>query len=340
MWFILSLLCAVSLSFADLFAKIALRHADIFLVSWVKMAFAFVILLAALPFIRIPSISGHFVRICLVLFPLEVLVQLLYMKAIQVSPLSLTIPFLALSPIFLIATSFLMLGERIDRSGLMGILLIALGSYMLNIDKAAYGFLSPLKAIRSKCLDCCCGSIREVALCPSTTCSLWPYRFGKRRRAQQIVAQERQIGPVEDDWWAERLEDYTSQSYYGDSPEPAGGGPNDAFAGEGSIGEATVSSEEHRPNAALSGRLRHGDARAPETGADFGSDHPSTAFSPIQDRGRPYLTGPTTTVLCLPQLNDTYLSWSKVIRRRYIRRCPWLTSRWNQVEVGWKISGW
>ncbi|MGA1843748.1 MAG: DMT family transporter [bacterium] len=147
MWFILSLLCAVSLSFADLFSKIALRHADIFLVSWVKMAFAFLILLASLPFIRIPSISGHFVRTCLILFPLEVLVQLLYMKAIQVSPLSLTIPFLALSPIFLIATSFLMLGERIDRSGLAGILLIAVGSYMLNIDKAAYGFLSPLKAI-------------------------------------------------------------------------------------------------------------------------------------------------------------------------------------------------
>ncbi|MGA1797031.1 MAG: DMT family transporter [bacterium] len=146
-WFILSLLCAVSLSFADLFSKIALRHADIFLVSWVKMAFAFVILLAGLPWVRVPSISGHFVRTCLILFPLEVLVQLLYMKAIQVSPLSLTIPFLALSPIFLIATSFLMLGERIDRSGLAGILLIAVGSYMLNIDKAAYGFLSPLKAI-------------------------------------------------------------------------------------------------------------------------------------------------------------------------------------------------
>jgi len=146
-WFILSLLCAVSLSLADLFSKIALRHADIFLVSWVKMAFSFLILLIVLPFVRLPSISGHFVRICLILFPLEVVAQLLYMKAIQVSPLSLTIPFLALSPIFLIATSFLMLGERIDRSGLLGILLIALGSYMLNIDKAAYGFFSPLKAI-------------------------------------------------------------------------------------------------------------------------------------------------------------------------------------------------
>jgi len=146
-WFIWSLLCAVSLSLADLLSKIALRHADIFLVSWVKMAFSFLILLTVLPFVRIPSISGHFVWICLILFPLEVLSQLLYMKAIQVSPLSVTIPFLALSPIFLIATSFLMLGERIDRSGLLGILLIALGSYMLNIDKAAYGFFSPLKAI-------------------------------------------------------------------------------------------------------------------------------------------------------------------------------------------------
>ncbi len=37
----------------------------------------------------------------------------------------------------------------------------------------------PLKAIRRKCLDCCCGSPLEVRLCPVHDCSLYPYRFGK-----------------------------------------------------------------------------------------------------------------------------------------------------------------
>lgn len=40
--------------------------------------------------------------------------------------------------------------------------------------------LTPMKAIRLKCLDCCCGQAAEVKLCPSTDCSLYPYRMGHR----------------------------------------------------------------------------------------------------------------------------------------------------------------
>lgn len=38
--------------------------------------------------------------------------------------------------------------------------------------------ISPLKAIRLKCLDCCCGSSNEVKLCPCTKCPLYPFREG------------------------------------------------------------------------------------------------------------------------------------------------------------------
>ena len=38
----------------------------------------------------------------------------------------------------------------------------------------------PLKAMRSKCLDCSGGQPKEVRLCPIPTCTLWPYRMGKR----------------------------------------------------------------------------------------------------------------------------------------------------------------
>lgn len=37
---------------------------------------------------------------------------------------------------------------------------------------------TPLRAIRAKCLDCCCDSPKEVKLCPSQNCPLWPFRFG------------------------------------------------------------------------------------------------------------------------------------------------------------------
>lgn len=39
--------------------------------------------------------------------------------------------------------------------------------------------ISPLKAIRAKCLDCCCGQRTEVGVCPCKDCPLWAFRFGK-----------------------------------------------------------------------------------------------------------------------------------------------------------------
>ena len=36
--------------------------------------------------------------------------------------------------------------------------------------------LTPIKAIRAKCLDCCCGNSNEIKLCTCTGCALYPYR--------------------------------------------------------------------------------------------------------------------------------------------------------------------
>lgn len=38
--------------------------------------------------------------------------------------------------------------------------------------------MTPMKAIRLKWLDCCCGSSTEVKLCPAQDCPLWAYRSG------------------------------------------------------------------------------------------------------------------------------------------------------------------
>lgn len=39
---------------------------------------------------------------------------------------------------------------------------------------------TPIKAIRAKCMDCCCYQAKEVRLCPSVNCPLYPYRMGHR----------------------------------------------------------------------------------------------------------------------------------------------------------------
>ena len=39
--------------------------------------------------------------------------------------------------------------------------------------------MTPLKAIREKCLDCVCDAAVEVRRCVCTDCPLFPFRFGR-----------------------------------------------------------------------------------------------------------------------------------------------------------------
>jgi len=56
--------------------------------------------------------------------------------------------------------------------------------------------LTPLKAIRAKCIDCSGGSVSEVNLCAITDCPLYAYRSGKspfRKRRRLTEDQRRDI---------------------------------------------------------------------------------------------------------------------------------------------------
>lgn len=46
--------------------------------------------------------------------------------------------------------------------------------------------ITPLQAIRAKCVDCQAGSFKEVRDCRSEKCPLWPYRFGKNPNRKGI----------------------------------------------------------------------------------------------------------------------------------------------------------
>src|ERR1035437_91181 len=49
--------------------------------------------------------------------------------------------------------------------------------------------LTPLQAIRKKCLWCCIGSAHEGALCPAKACPSWPFRFGHKPNDELIAEQ-------------------------------------------------------------------------------------------------------------------------------------------------------
>lgn len=39
--------------------------------------------------------------------------------------------------------------------------------------------LRPMRAIREKCMDCCCGQVAMLRDCRITGCAIWPYRRGR-----------------------------------------------------------------------------------------------------------------------------------------------------------------
>lgn len=52
-------------------------------------------------------------------------------------------------------------------------------------------YTSPLKAIRAKCMDCCCEQRGEVKLCSVEDCPLHPFRFGKNPfRTKRVHTEE------------------------------------------------------------------------------------------------------------------------------------------------------
>lgn len=49
---------------------------------------------------------------------------------------------------------------------------------------------NPLKAIRAKCVDCCCGNAAEVRKCVATDCPLWPFRLGSNPFRKRLILSE------------------------------------------------------------------------------------------------------------------------------------------------------
>lgn len=148
-WFTLSLTCALSLALADALTKKFFPTYD----GWQLLLIRFVVpAFLLLPFaflFPLPPVSAEFWLWMVVLVPLEILAMLLYMLAIRDSPLHLTLPYLAFTPVFNVLTGFLLLGETLTSQGLAGVCLVVCGAYILNIGKIKTGknWLAPFIAI-------------------------------------------------------------------------------------------------------------------------------------------------------------------------------------------------
>jgi hypothetical protein len=62
-----------------------------------------------------------------------------------------------------------------------------------ELEQLGHARLSPLRALRLKCLDCCNGSVQEVRLCTALDCPSWPFRMGKNPWRRKLDQEERAV---------------------------------------------------------------------------------------------------------------------------------------------------
>jgi len=147
MWVALSLVCALSLATADALTKKATEGVGEYVVGWLRLLFTAPILAVLLLFVETPPLDRTFYLTVAAALPLEILAFMLYIKALRVSPLSLTIPFLAFTPVFLVGSSYAIAGEAVSAQGAVGIMLIAGGGYLLHFEGKGRGMLGPFRAM-------------------------------------------------------------------------------------------------------------------------------------------------------------------------------------------------
>jgi drug/metabolite transporter (DMT)-like permease len=147
-WLLPTLGCAFFTATAAACSKLLLKKSNLIFVGWVRLLVSTPILIALL-FILRPGLQFQpgFWKIVIILLPFELGAFLIYLKALEISPLSLTFPFLGFTPIFSIFFSRIFLQERSSNSGIIGIALISLGAYLLNADSIKKGIFEPLKNI-------------------------------------------------------------------------------------------------------------------------------------------------------------------------------------------------
>lgn len=146
-WVFLALISAFTLATSDALTKKALAHINEYLVAWFRLLFSIPLLLLLWIFVPVPKLDIEFYKAFALALPLEIIAIVLYIKALRISPLSLTLPFLSLTPVFLIVVSYLIIGEKVSFHGSIGIIFLAAGSYALNLHKMRRGVFQPFKAI-------------------------------------------------------------------------------------------------------------------------------------------------------------------------------------------------
>lgn len=146
MWLIFALLNPLSESIRSLISKKTSEKVDPLVIAWSNYVLPFFCFLPGIFYIELKFSSQFWVAVSITAI-INLTATIFYNKALAYGDISSVMPMLSFTPLFLLLTSPILIGEFPNVYGLIGILLIVSGSYLLNLKAAQKGFFEPLKSL-------------------------------------------------------------------------------------------------------------------------------------------------------------------------------------------------
>lgn len=138
MWLFFASLTAFFEACKDATGKQSLKSLDEYSVLFSFMAVGVVLLLPVVWVTGLPVIQPGFWGALLIGGSLNILAFTLYVRALKLADMSLTVPLVTLTPLFLLATSPLIVQEWPTWADGVGVVLLVVGSYVLNLKSSAH----------------------------------------------------------------------------------------------------------------------------------------------------------------------------------------------------------
>lgn len=148
MWIALALISALSQAGRIAVGKKLTNNISALETSWLMSVFSIPFLLLLIGKLQpLPFHDPKFIIATIIATCGFAIGNILLTRASEISPISLTAPFLTLTPLPMILIEFIVMGTLPTKYGVLGVLLIIIGSYVLNISENKQGVLGPIKAI-------------------------------------------------------------------------------------------------------------------------------------------------------------------------------------------------
>ncbi|RKY12622.1 MAG: hypothetical protein DRP65_00765 [Planctomycetota bacterium] len=146
-WILLSLLSAISVATKNVITRKLSFRTDRSVILYAKYVFASIFAVLLLLVTGIPLIEPGFYYSIFLASVIDVIASWYFIQAVASAQLARTFPLVALTPIFLVGTSFFLLGEVPSFIGLIGIIAIVCGAYMLRSESIKVGLLEPFRLL-------------------------------------------------------------------------------------------------------------------------------------------------------------------------------------------------